>query len=95
MFQGRIHVADGKVLKTVTPHCHAPSAVQVECAKTITNLKRKASTDKYVPPSLVLRTVVDEISIPCQGALPKTKSLKQQVRRSRMDSSKLIMFIKI
>ena len=81
-FQGRVHVKDGKVIKMVRDHFHAPCGTSVNVAKVVAAVKRTAA-QRELHTSTVVNMAMAGTSEAVQALAPVNRNLKQTVYRVR------------
>lgn len=80
--KGRIHVREGNVVHVVNDHSHEANAAKIEADNVVGNIKRRAGST-LESTSQVINSCTENLTLACQGALPKQDALKRIVRRVR------------
>lgn len=80
--KGRVHVKDGKVIKMVRDHFHAPCGTSVNVAKVVAAVKRTAA-QRELHTSTVVNMAMAGTSEAVQALAPVNRNLKQTVYRVR------------
>ena len=80
--KGRIHVKEGKFLKTVTEHSHLADKAKVEAKRVLAFCRQQAASSQD-PTSHILQEAVGNQSQAVAGAIPSVPAMKRMIQRQR------------
>ncbi|XP_053144809.1 uncharacterized protein LOC128342022 isoform X2 [Hemicordylus capensis] len=80
--KARIHTRNGEVIKEINEHSHFPSAANVEVARFVTGIKRRAE-ETVEDTTEVIHSCLSKVSSAVHAVIPRTAALRKTIRRRR------------